>query len=287
MAAASVAGLWATNLWTGSSNANWARDLRWDAIVALVLAVVACARGQRRVTAEALLGGLAWLAADIALDRAELSHASAPLAVVAASVAVLGCYRGIARRGAPHRATLLVAAGVAAVLAGVNLLAEPSSEATFQVGSAVVSGALGLVAAGAAVGAVSRVSRFRFAAWGVSSVAAVMTPWLLREGHLPHVLGLTALLTVCAMILAGPRPRRLRHWLRYPAAAAAALLVLPLAGLPAMIAVRFLEIGPVFTALAGRTTRPDAFDDYSLTMPAMVAGLVLGRLLVPLGRKVE
>ncbi|MFI5915078.1 hypothetical protein [Dactylosporangium sp. NPDC051541] len=289
-AAAGVAGLWAINLWTDGSDANWARDLRWDAIVAVVLAVIACARGRRRVTVEALVGGLVWLAADIALDRADLSHANAPLAVAAACVAVLGSYRGIAGRGTPHRATLVVVAGVAAVLAGLNLLAEPSSpdEPTFHVGSAVVSGALGLIAVGAAFSVASRASRLRFTLYCLSSAVAVATPWLLRERHilptnsdrLLHVLGLTVLLTVCAVALAGPRPQRPWQWLRYPAAAATALLIVPLVGLLTIIAVRFLGIGPVITALAGRPTRPEAFDDYILTMPAVVCGLVLGRLLL-------
>ncbi len=293
VAAMGVAVLWAANLWTGDGNANWARDLRWDAIVAVVLAVIACARRQRRVTVEAVLGGLLWLAADVAVDRAELSQASAPLAVVAASAALLGCYRGVAGRGAPHRGTLLVVAGVAAVLSGVNLLAEPSEVApTFHVGGAVVSGALGLIAVGAAAGVATRVSRLRFAVSCLSGAVAVTTPWLLRDAdilptnsdRLLHVLGLTMLLTVCAVVVARPRPRRPGQWLRYPAAAATAFLIFPLVAAPAIIAFRVLDIGPVLTALAGRPTRPEAFDDYILTMPAVVAGLVLGRLLLLLGR---
>ncbi|MFB9445887.1 hypothetical protein Dvina_32150 [Dactylosporangium vinaceum] len=289
-AAMGVAVLWAMQLWADSSDTNWARDLRWDAIVAMVLAVVVCARGQRRVTVEALVGGLVWLAADTALDRAGLSHASAPLAVGAASVAALGCYRGVTGRGAPQPAALPVVAGVAAMLAGVNLLAEPSSSTgpTFHVGSAVVSGALGLIAVGAAFSTAVHISRLRFAVYCLSSAVAVTTPWLLRERHilatnsdrLLHVMGLTALLTVCAVIVARPRPRRLRQWLRYPAAASIALLMFPLVGLPVITATRFLDIGPVFTALAGRPVRPEAFDDYILTVPALLSGLVLGSLVL-------
>ncbi|MER7002830.1 hypothetical protein ABT297_07260 [Dactylosporangium sp. NPDC000555] len=300
VAAAGAAVLWAIGLVVlqplseplagseGQNNTYWARELRWDAIVAVVLAVVVCARARRRATAEALLGGLVWLAVDIALDRAELSNGTVPLAVVAAVVALAGCYRGVTSRGTAHRAGLLVAAAVAAVLSSMSLLTESptDTEPALNPGSAGASCVLALIAVGAAFSVAPRVSRIRYLVGCLGGAVAAATPWLLRHTYpkpgperLLLGLGLTVLLVVCVAIVAWRRPEKPRQWLWYPAVAAAAALVFPLVFIPAVLALAYLHVGDVFTALAGNPPINVSDSDIIGTMPAVLAGIALGGLL--------
>ncbi|GIH15221.1 hypothetical protein [Rugosimonospora africana] len=301
VAAAGAAVLWAIGLVLlqpmsepaagsmGGNNTYWARELRWDAIVAVVLAVVVCARARRRATAEALLGGLVWLAADVAFDRAELSHGGISLAAVAAGVAVVGCYRGMTGRGTRHRAGLLVVAAVGTVLSGVSLLTESptDTEPALNLGSAGASCALGLIAIGAAFSAAPRLSRIRYSICCLGGAVAVAMPWLLRDWYpkptsarMPLGLGFTALLAICVAVVAWRRPEKPSQWLRYPAVAAGTLLVFPVVFTPAVIALMLINVGGVFTALAGNPPINSADEDVILMMPAVLAGVVLGGLLV-------
>ncbi|GAA2638280.1 hypothetical protein GCM10010399_84490 [Dactylosporangium fulvum] len=301
MAAAGAAVLWAIGLVLlqplsepaagslGENNTYWARELRWAAIVAVVLAVVVCARARQRATREALLGGLVWLAVDLALDRAGLSHGTVPLAVVAAAVAVAGCYRGITDRSAPRRGGLLVVAAVAAVLSGVSVLTESptDTEPALNPGSAAAGCALALVAIGAALSAAPRLSRVRCAVGCLGGAVAATAPWLLRDRYPQPTatrellgLGFTVLPVLCVMVLAWRRPETPGQWLRWPAMVAGTLLVFPLVFLPAALALAVVNVGAVFTALAGNPPVNVSDTDMVGAMPAVLAGLVLGWLLV-------
>ncbi|MDG4788500.1 hypothetical protein O7626_21605 [Micromonospora sp. WMMD1102] len=273
----------------GENNTYWARELRWDAIVAIVLAVVVCAHAQRRVTGPALLGGLAWLAVDIGLDRAELSHGTIPLAIAAAAVAVAGCYQGIACRGTPSRAGLLVVAAVAAVLSGVGMLTESptDTEPALNPGSAAASGTLALIAIGAALSAAPRLSQARYVIGAVAVAIAATAPWLLRNGYpqptsarLLVAFAFTGLLTLSVVAVAWRRPDTPRQWLRYPAVTATALLVFPLVLMPAVIALMIVGVCGFFTALAGNPPINSADSDVVIAIPGILTGLVLGSLLV-------
>lgn len=326
LAAAGAAVVWAvgiavlqspsepTSPYAGQNNTYWVRELRWDAIVAVVLAVVVCAGGRRRAVREAVLGGLAWVAVDIALDRAELSHGVAPLAVGAVVVAVAGCYRGAtdhsgaadhsgatddrdAARGAPGYRVLLNAAGVAAVLAGLATLTESAEDTEWALnpGSAAVGCVLALVALAAALTAAPRRSRGRHLA-AAAALATGAAPWVLRAWWPRPMparslagIGLILVLLACVTALARRRPRRTGQWLWYPVIPLGAMVSALAVVYVALLALMIMDVGGVLTALAGNPAINSADEDVIDVVPGVLAGLAAGRLLaraptVPRGR---
>lgn len=300
VAAAGAAVLWAIGLvlWqplseptdvVGENSTYWARELRWYAIAAMVLAVVVCARGQRRATGYALLGGLAWLVADIGLDRAELPLGTAPVAIAAAAVAVGSCYQGTAAKGEPSRTRLLVVASIAAVLAGLSLLTTSPTgiEPALDPASSAVSCLLAVIAIGAALGATHRPSPTRSTLGYVAVAIAATAPWALRGPHpnptletVSLLFGFSALLILIVAMVAWRRPATARQSLRFPAVAVCALLAVPLVLMPAVITFMIVGVCGVFTALAGNPPINSADSDVILVFPGIATGLVIGALVV-------
>jgi hypothetical protein len=272
----------------GENNTYWARELRWSAIMAIVLAVVVCAGARRQATRLALAGGLACLAIDIWLDRTEPSLGTVPLSIAAAAVAVGGCYQATASRGRPHRAGLLVVAGVAAILSAVALLTESPSdtEPALNPGSAAASSALALVAIGAALSLTVRSSWTGRAAACLAIAFAGTTPWLLRHWYprmsterLLVAFAFAALLVLLVAVVAWGRPDTPGQWLRFPAVFIGAVLTFPLLLMPVLIAVMIFGVCRPLTALAGNPPIHAADSDVIYVLPATLAGLVLGLLL--------
>jgi len=272
----------------GENNTYWARELRGHAIMAIVLAVVVCARARPHATRLALAGGLAWLAIDIGLDRAEPSVGTIPLSIAAVAVAVGGCYQAAASRGKPHRAGLLVVAGVAAVLSAVAVITQSptDTEPALSPGSAAASSVLALIAIGAALRLTTRPSWTRRAVACMAIAFAATAPWLLRHWYpimsterMLVAFAFAALLVLLVAMMAWGRPATPGQWLRFPAVFTAALLTFPLLLMPILIAFMIFGVSRPLTALAGNPPINSADSDVLYVLPGTLAGLVLGALL--------
>ncbi|MEV0902317.1 hypothetical protein [Actinoplanes sp. NPDC049802] len=266
----------------GENNTYWARELRFGALIAVILVLIVVARADRRATRAVCLGGLLWLAADLGLDRIDQASGTVPLAAGAALVAVAGCAVAWALPGTPRPATLLTVGAVAAVASGLVTLTESptDTETALHVGSAAVAFLLALVAvaAGAAAGTLRG---FRAATTVAAGVVLAAAPPLLRHlspqpsaGRVLGVFAFTALLVAVVAELA-------RGGGDYPLVGAAviAAVVLPVMWMPLMLASIMLRLGTPFTVLAANPPVNAADEDIVLVLLALPIGLVLGRVL--------
>jgi hypothetical protein len=270
------------------NNTYWARELRWGALIAVVLVLLIYARGDRRITRGVLLGGLTWLAADIGLDRMDPASGTVVLAVAAAGAAILGCVAAGAVRAVPRPQVLLTVATVAAVTSGMTTGTESPTdvEHALNLGSAAVGSLLALVAVVAAVSAAGSAGRLRAAVAAPIGVLAAAVPCLLRYRY-PQPTGdrslgtllFTVVLLLTIVVLAGPRPRSGRDWRRYPAALAVVAVTLPVMTVPLLYAFIALPVGGLFTTLAGNPPVDSADSDVVFDIVAILIGLALGRAL--------
>jgi hypothetical protein len=271
------------------NNTNWARDLRWMAIAAIVLAAVLAARGDRRVTAAAVLAGLAWTGADLGLDRADLTGGTVVLAPVAAAVAAAGCLLAGLLTRAPRRQDLIVAGGAAAVLSSVAGLLESPTDQEWQLDPATLAACalLGLLAVGCAAAASATPGPRRATLAAVPGVAAVVGAALLRAaGPGQRVLPLMVYGALLLTAVAWRRPAP-------PALAGVAvggLLAHPFVLFPLHLVLAYLlPVAGVFTELAGSPPVNGADTDAIVALPTLAAGLILGVALARLepGRRPE
>jgi hypothetical protein len=273
---------------TGENNTYWARELRWGALVAVVLLLIVYVRGDRRATRGVLLGGVAWLAIDLQLDRFDPASGTVALAIVAAVAAIAGCAAAGAVTAVPRPQVLLTVATVAAVMSSLTTITESPTdvEPALNLGSAIVGSLLAAVAVAAAVRAAGSVGRTRAVVGLAAGVAAAAGPCLLRarypqpaDGRIFGVLLFAALLLLAVVVLAGPRPRAARQWLRYPFALAIGAVALPLMLFPLVVMAMALPVGRLFTALAGNPPIHGADSDIVYVLLAVPIGWALGRLL--------
>ncbi|MCO8274321.1 hypothetical protein M1L60_27345 [Actinoplanes sp. TRM 88003] len=245
----------------GGNNIYWGRELRWGALLALVLVLITLGRGSRRATWGAAVGGLAGLAVDVGLDRAGYSGGVA-LAVGAGLVAAAGCAVVRAVADEPDPSVLFTVSIMAAVAAGVATATESPTdvETGLNLGSAAVGSLLALIAVTAAAG------RHSAGTTVVIAALAAAAPWVLR--------------------LAVPQPSGFR-WL-----AVLALTVLLIGGgyfvtaiaLPALfltftLVTILLPIGRPFTWLAANPAVQPGDEDLVLIVLAIPVGLILARAL--------
>lgn len=276
----------------GENNTYWARDLRWSALVAIVLMLLVQVRGDRTATRRVLLGGVAVLAADMVLDRLDLtSSATIGLTVAAVAIAVVAC--AVAGTGAltPRAPALLTVAVVAAILSAVTTGTESPTdvEPGLNLGSAAAGSLLAAVAVLAAVRAAGTTGRWRAAAAVPALLLATAGPWLVRlhypqpaDGRFYGILLALALTLFAVVMLAGPRPRTARQWLRPTAALAVAAVAVPVLIMPLVFLTIFLPVAGLFTAMAGSPSVNGADQDMIGALIAIPAGLALARLLRPL-----
>ncbi|MCA2219084.1 hypothetical protein [Jidongwangia harbinensis] len=273
---------------TGENNTYWARELRWGALVAVVLLLVVYVRGDRRATRGVLLGGAAWLAIDIQLDRIDPASGTVALAITAAVAAIAACAAAGAVAAVPRPQVLLTVATVAGVMSFLATATESPTdvEPQLNLGSAIVGSLLAAVAVAAAVGAAGSVSRTRAVAGLAAGVAAAAVPSLLRlrypqpsDVRLYAILLFAAVLLLTVVVLAGPRPRAARQWLRYPFAFVVGAVTVPLMLFPLVVMAIALPVGRLFTALAGNPPIHGADTDAVTVLLAVPIGWALGRLL--------
>jgi hypothetical protein len=268
------------------NNAYWMRDVRWMAVVAAVAALVLVFRGDRLRTRLSLLGGVAWLAADIWLDRLDVAGwvAAAALAIVTGALLSGAVFAGTRKEAGTGRHALLVAASVAAALAPLaGGLESPTDTEPSLTPSALTAGVLLAVVAGACALAgvpASTVVRFRVAvATAVVGVAGVtaMRAMPLENRLLVGVLLGAALLSGVA-VTAWPRPAG-RGLLGYAVLAAGTLLGYPVLLMSTVMATGFIvPVAAPLTALAGSPAVNGADEDLLFTLVGVLPGLVFGAL---------
>ncbi|WP_127506085.1 hypothetical protein [Actinoplanes solisilvae] len=253
---------------TYANNTYWARELRWGALLALVLALIVLSGGRRRANWSIVAGGCAWLAADVVLDRFDVDQGAAWFAAGAAVVALAGC----AVVAAPRPGSLRAAAIVAAVASGLATATESptDTEMGLHLGSAAVGSLLALVAVAAAAGR----RRVPIAV----PVLAAAVPWLLRFNPLPDGMlwfgcfAFTVLLVVAVVALATP------HVGQHGIVATIAAITLPVMLLPLTLASVLVQSGKPFTLLAANPPI-EVDEDVILIVLAIPVGIVLDHVL--------
>ncbi|MFF4876295.1 hypothetical protein [Micromonospora sp. NPDC000668] len=275
------------------NNAYWARDLRFAAIVAVALGLVLAGRGRLRWSGPAVLLGGLWVAADVAIDRADPSGDGATVLIAAGGCAVVGALAAVLlwrERGAPpagpDRPALIAASCVAGVLTLVAAGMESPTDREPELNQAAVATAALLVALtiGAALAAAPALARARFwlaaalgvaAAFGVGLIRAVPPgPRLLVE------LALGAVLLTGVTLLAWDWPGGRPAWRRHALAGLAALVgPVPMLVVAAIAMMVLLPIGATFTALAGNSPINAADSDVLLSLAGLLSGLGMALLL--------
>ncbi|MEV4762033.1 hypothetical protein AB0J89_05300 [Micromonospora chokoriensis] len=274
------------------NNAYWARDLRFMAIVAVTLGLVVAGRGQVRWSGPAVVLGGLWIAADVAVDRADPVGTEATVLLAVGGCAVLGVFAAVLlwrERGTPSavdRRALTGAACVAGVLVAVaaGIESPTDREPELNQGGLATAALLVVLAVGAALAAAPERSRARVGLAAGLAVVCLLGVGLVRavppgSRILPELAVWTVLLTgvtVLAWDWPGGRP----VW-RHHALAALAALVGPLALLlvTAVTMMVLVPIGATFTELAGNSPINSADSDVLVSLAGLLAGLGMALLL--------
>jgi hypothetical protein len=278
---------------TVGNNAYWARDLRWMALVAGLVALLLVARGEWKRSTVAMLGTASWLALDLSLDRADVAGRAATIRLALGACAVIAIVvAGMSWRAGPPRPgrrVLMFAATVTAVaapLAGA-IESENDTEPPLNPSAFAVGALLALVAIGCALAAAPELSRRRvFVALGLAVASGgglvllrVTTP---GDRFLPTIAFAGVLLAGITLLRrewpdtsvtwAGYLLMVLATWVAYPFLVVVFLL---LASQPLAVAA---------TAFVGNPAVNDADTDVLFSAGAVLTGLVFGGLSLVAGR---
>ncbi|MFI6064611.1 hypothetical protein ACIA47_04995 [Micromonospora sp. NPDC051227] len=299
-------GPWSESL--PGNNAYWARDLRFMAIMAVPLGLVLAGRGQVRWSGPAVVLGGCWIAADVAIDRADLIGVDATVWLAGAGCAVLGVVAAIllwweraatpawdpdtqstGERGTPSAADRRVLTGAACVAGVLTLVAagmeSPTDREPELNQGALATGALLVVLAiGAALAAAPARTRPRVGLAAGLTVAGLLGVGLVRavapgERLLPEA-ALGAVLLTGVTLLAWDWPGGRPIW-RHHALAALIALVGPLVFLvaTAVSMMIMLPIGATLTELADNSPINSADSDLLVSLAGLIAGLGMAVLL--------
>jgi hypothetical protein len=286
-----------TKPWIGdvaSNNTYWARDIRWMAIVVILVAFVLSCRGDRLLS---LLGGLAavgWFGADIVLDRRDVEGwaATGPVAAIACAVVAVGMLIARRRAHVPGTGVLIVAAAIAAALAPLaGIMESPTDTEAGLTPSAVAAGLLlAAVALGCAlaIGPVSAERRLLAMGLGVATTVGVIGLRALQPGtRFSPMTFLAVVLFTGLSALVWHHPGRHR-WGSYVGVAVATLLLYPAAVVTFHILMGIqIQIAGVFTALAGNPPVNAADSDTLVTLTGVLAGLGFGAVVAIVARTDE
>ncbi|MEH1165468.1 hypothetical protein V6V47_08785 [Micromonospora sp. CPCC 205539] len=274
------------------NNAYWARDLRFTAIVAVVLGLLLAGRGRLRWSGPAVLLGGVWVAADVAIDRADPTGVR-PTVLLAAggcvAIGVLAAGLWWSERGTPPATERRVLTGAACVAGVLTLVAAGMESPTdrepeLNQGALATSALLVALTIGAALAAAPARTRARCGLAAGLAVASLLAVWWIRAVPpgprlLPEV-ALGAVLLTGVTLLAWDWPGGRPVW-RHHALAAVAALVAPMSLLLAVVIamIGLVPIGAQFTALAGNSPINSADSDVLLSLVGLLAGLGMALLL--------
>ncbi|MET7945917.1 hypothetical protein [Micromonospora sp. NPDC005324] len=282
------------------NNAYWARDLRFMAIMAVPLGLVLAGRGQVRWGGPAVVLGGCWIAADVAIDRADPIGVDATVLLAVAGCAVLGVVATLLlwweRRtpqtrepGTTPAADRRVLTGVACVAGVLTLVAAAMESPTdrepeLNQGALATAALLVAVAVGAALAAAPARTRARVGLAVGLTVVALLGVGLVRATApgarlLPEV-ALGAVLLTGVTVLAWDWPGGRPIWWHHAVAALIALVgpvvFLVATAVPMMI---MMPIGASLTALAGNSPIHAADSDLLVSLAGLLSGLGMAVLL--------
>ncbi|SIR05670.1 hypothetical protein [Micromonospora avicenniae] len=274
------------------NNTYWARDLRFAAIVAVVLGLVLAGRGDSWWARPAVLLGGVWIAADLAVDRADPTGAGPTVLLAAAGCAVVAAFaalcvrlgRSAARPGA-YRRTLTGAACVAGALTLVTAGIESPTDREPELhpaafGTATLLLLLAVSCALAAAPAPSRARSWLAVAVGVAGVLGVLFVRATSPGSgLLHFPLLGAVLFTGVTVLAWNWPAGRPDWGRHGLAALAGLIGPTAMLIFVMLISMWLRIGAPLNALAGNTPINSADSDVLYSFAGVLVGLGMALLL--------
>ncbi|MFI6233461.1 hypothetical protein ACIBD9_07875 [Micromonospora sp. NPDC050784] len=291
-------GPWSEHL--PGNNAYWARDLRFMAIMAVPLGLVLAGRGQARWSGPAVVLGGCWIAADVAIDRADPIGDDATVLLAGGGYAVLGVVAAMLlwweRRTPPRREpgtppasdrrVLTGAACVAGVLTLVAAAMESPTdrEPELNQGALATAALLVALAVGAALAAAPARTRARVGLAAGLTALSLLGVLLVRatapgERLLPEV-ALGAVLLTGVTLLAwdwpGGRPIWWHHALAALIALVGPLVFLVATGITMMM---MLPIGSALTELAGNSPINAADSDLLVSLAGLLSGLGVAVLL--------
>ncbi|MEO3815526.1 hypothetical protein [Plantactinospora sp. B24E8] len=275
------------------NNTYWVRDLRMMALLVVALGLLLALDGARGAVRPIVALGLLWLAADLALDRADLAGAT-----TATVLAVVGCALPLAvvpllgRRLAPDRRqaeprTLLVISTIAAVTAPLAAgMQSPTDTEPALTAGALTLGVLLVVAGVAAARAAApptAVAR-RWLGAGLLTVAGVAGVVLVRlvgiDAQLVPTLALMTALLVGGSLLAWDRPTGAADRVRRIGVLSVAVVGCPvLVMCLAVLLIFVVPVGGWLTALAGSPPVNAADSDTLHALVGLLAGLALSTLV--------
>lgn len=268
------------------NNTYWPRELRWGALIALVLVLIVIARGSRAAILGATVAGVGGVVADLALDRFGQDVGTAGLVAAAVVAALLCCTVAMVVPVIPRPGVLFVVAVIAAVTSGFATVTESPTdvETGLKLGSAAVGSLLALVAVAAAALAGREQARIVLSA----AVVAGAMPWLLRLAA-PQPSGRRILAALVLIVLLVVTAAALAHRVRRPgrvhlgvAGITAGLLVVLF--YPLVMASIILQNGAPFTRLAGNPPF-EADEDVLLIVLGIPIGFVIGWALLAFLRR--
>lgn len=253
------------------TSSYWVRDLRWAAILALLGVVVALSRGDARRCTYALAGAVAWVGADVALDRANPGpSALVPTVLLACLVVTVAAVAVYLRPGVPGRSLLTVAGATCATTAmAVASLGSPAgAQAALDPTRLVLVALLIIVSMTCAlVAAPTPASRRVPAALAVGGGSFALVAG--SDHPVPQVLGAVVLLAGVWLV------SRSRPGLRNAVAGIAGIAVAyPV--LAFICTLLTIDAGRTFTQLAGNPQISPADSDLVVTLTGALIGVVLG-----------
>ncbi|MGW2623157.1 hypothetical protein [Micromonospora taraxaci] len=282
-------GPWSEHL--PGNNAYWARDLRFMAIIAVTLGLVVAGRGQVRWSGPAVVLGGLWIAADVAVDRADPVGTWATVLLAVGGCALLGVFAAILlwrdrdTPSAADRRALTGAACVAGVLVAVaaGIESPTDREPELNQGGLATAALLVVLTVVAALAAAPDRSRVRVGLAAGLAVVCLLGVGLVRavppgSRLLPQLALWTVLLTGVTLLAwdwPGGRPVWRHHTLAVLAALAGPFALLVVTA----VAMMLVPIGATFTALAGNSPINSADSDVLLSLAGLLAGLGMALLL--------
>lgn len=277
------------------NNTYWARDLRFCAVVAIVLAVLLAGRGGRLSRWAGLAVGAAWIGADLILDRADVGgDAAAAIVAVAGGVAAVAGTGVVLRRttdAPPHHRALVCGAAIAAALAplAAGIESPTDTEAALTPAALILGALLAVLASALALAAATGRSVVRLATTGVLAVATVaglgLTRLLEPGSRLAPMMLLGAVLLAGVAVLTGEPPRGVLAWLRQLPKLLVLLVLYPaLVLFTLLVTVYLVPVPSWFTALAGSVPVNAADSDTLYALVGVTTGYLIGWLLLAIDR---
>lgn len=263
------------------NNTYWPRETRHLGLLLALAGLVAIGRAARRAFLAAAGLGVVWLAADLVLDRIDISGRPAAGWLAVAACAAVATTAVVSRGGTPLRWGPHLAAGTAALLAGAAAaVTTPWQEPITQADQVAIDNAVTVIdiilAAGFLAVAVAMLApamttpRSRWLVPLGAAVTLATTVLIVADGE-SYGFAIVAVAALATMMVAAAEDVPLSRLL--VAGGVSALAVISIG----VVAILFVGIplGRAMTALAGNPAVHAADTDLSLALSVALLGLAL------------